>query len=182
MDSSNRQSRMTAYLMCSPYYYRLLILVYRCGHVRFLSVVESVKEQLDSFKKGFCSLIPQRLLKPFSSNDLLLLLCGQPVIDLQFMKDHTTYERYNADSPQIKWMWEVLEKNSDVRFLGYRFLLFIVGASDGKRDTMSEGSTKPAWYLGSHYVPPTFTTRRRKPLIARSAARTCSPTAVSVLN
>ena len=115
MDSSNRQSRMTAYLMCSPYYYRLLILVYRCGHVRFLSVVESVKEQLDSFKKGFCSLIPQRLLKPFSSNDLLLLLCGQPVIDLQFMKDHTTYERYNADSPQIKWMWEVLEKNSDVR-------------------------------------------------------------------
>ena len=94
--------------------------------VQFL-LVDSIKNYLDAFMRGFNELIPQDLIVPFTENQLELLISGMPTIDLQDMRRHTKYVGYESSSEQIVWFWQVVGTfNEEEKAM---LLQFITGSS-----------------------------------------------------
>jgi E3 ubiquitin-protein ligase HUWE1 len=71
---------------------------------------ESVKLQLESILTGLYEVIPRPYFSIFDENELELLLCGSPFIDLDDWKIFTVYEGgYNKDDEVIQLFWEFVE-------------------------------------------------------------------------
>merc|ERR1712196_370377 len=85
------------------------------------------KRQLGEFLRGFHEIVPRELVAPFDDNELELLICGLPEIDIEDLRAHTEYTGYTAASPQIVWFWDVV-RALDAEDLA-RLLLFITGTS-----------------------------------------------------
>ena len=77
-----------------------------------------IKEQLCSLKRGFNLLIPCDQLERFSPHELEVILSGQPVIDLDFIKKNTVLHGYSRSSAIVQWLWEVLESFSQASMKG----------------------------------------------------------------
>lgn len=90
-----------------------------------------VSEQLTAFLVGFYEVIPEALLSVFDFQELELLMCGLPTIDLEDWKSNTIYggelERKGDQHKVVKWWWEVLEEFSDEQRA--RLLQFVTGTS-----------------------------------------------------
>jgi E3 ubiquitin-protein ligase HUWE1 len=66
----------------------------------------AIEEQLFSLLRGFYEIIPRHAISIFSEQELELLICGMPDIDVEDLRVHTEYQGYTASSPQIRWFWE----------------------------------------------------------------------------
>eukprot|EP01061_Rhynchopus_euleeides_P025700 TRINITY_DN4174_c0_g1_i2.p1 TRINITY_DN4174_c0_g1~~TRINITY_DN4174_c0_g1_i2.p1 ORF type:complete len:1013 (+),score=509.00 TRINITY_DN4174_c0_g1_i2:269-3040(+) len=87
----------------------------------------TIKQQLTEFLKGFFDIIPRHLIKIFSPEELELLICGTPDIDIADWKANTDYVGYTNTSPQVRWFWQVVdEMEHDDRLL---LMQFITGSS-----------------------------------------------------
>ena len=65
---------------------------------------------------GLYEVVPQHLLFMFDHQELELLLCGVPVIDVDEWERHTVYKgRYNNQHQVVKWFWEAVREWSQVR-------------------------------------------------------------------
>ena len=71
-----------------------------------------IQEQLVSLKRGFNLLIPHDKLEHFSPHELEVILSGQPVISIDFIKRRTVHHGYSQSSAVVQWLWEVLESFS----------------------------------------------------------------------
>ncbi|KAI9911335.1 hypothetical protein PsorP6_008921 [Peronosclerospora sorghi] len=96
-------------------------------------VLESVSNQLLSFLTALYDVVPEGLLKLFDYQELELLMCGVPSIDVEDWKKHTDFKFFTHNFPtelelsNIMWFWEVVEemKNED----RVRLLQFATGTS-----------------------------------------------------
>ncbi|DAZ95116.1 TPA: hypothetical protein N0F65_009747 [Lagenidium giganteum] len=96
-------------------------------------VLESVSDQVLSFLTALYDVVPEGLLKLFDYQELELLMCGVPSIDVEDWKKHTDYKFFTHNYPtelelnNICWFWEVMEemKNED----RVRLLQFATGSS-----------------------------------------------------
>ena len=62
--------------------------------------------QLESIKKGICSIVPEPFLKTVSYNELEIWVCGKKHVDIDLLRRHTRYSGgLTDDSPQIKYFW-----------------------------------------------------------------------------
>ena len=93
-------------------------------HTHTNTHTECISQQLSSMKKGLNSLLPQSQLSDFSSYELEVILCGQLAVDVNFIRDKTSYIGYTAQSIMVKWLWEVLQSMSQVFSMG---ILFNIG-------------------------------------------------------
>jgi E3 ubiquitin-protein ligase HUWE1 len=57
---------------------------------------------------GFHDIIPAELVSIFTEQELELLISGLPDIDIEDWKAHSTYQNYDASSPQIQWFWRAV--------------------------------------------------------------------------
>lgn len=90
-------------------------------------LVESVREQLDNFMKGFHEIIPPDLISIFNEQELELLISGLPDIDVDEWKNNTEYHNYSASSPQIQWFWRAVRSfDKEERA---KLLQFVTGTS-----------------------------------------------------
>ena len=90
-------------------------------------LVESVREQLDNFLKGFHEIIPPDLISIFNEQELELLISGLPEIDVDEWKNNTEYHNYSASSPQIQWFWRAVRSfDKEERA---KLLQFVTGTS-----------------------------------------------------
>ena len=91
----------------------------------------SVKPQLNELLLGFFDVIPEPLLTIFDYQELELIMCGLPHIDLDDWKAHTEYsgeyEELCIHHPTVEWFWETLEEFNDE--MKARLLLFVTGTS-----------------------------------------------------
>jgi hypothetical protein len=99
-----------------------------CLKYRMLGMV---KPQLNELMLGFFDVIPEPLLTIFDFQELELLMCGLPNIDMDDWKDHTEYsgdyDQTGADDPTCQWFWEVVEEfDQEMRA---RLLQFVTGTS-----------------------------------------------------
>lgn len=87
----------------------------------------NVKEQIDAFLGGFHEIISKELISIFNAKELELLISGMPNFDVTDLKANTQVRGYTMDSPQIIWLFELLE--SFDKHEQALFLQFVTGSS-----------------------------------------------------
>lgn len=90
-----------------------------------------VLKQSTELLLGFFDVIPEPLLTVFDFQELELLMCGLPKIDMDDWKEHTEYmgdfSFTRSRHEVVKWFWEVVEEY-DQEFKA-RLLQFVTGTS-----------------------------------------------------
>jgi len=82
----------------------------------------------NELRSSFFSIIIENYVSLFNSDELELIINGQPFIDVEDWKQNTMYQGgYNENSMVIKWFWEILSSFSQEN-LG-KFLQFCTGTS-----------------------------------------------------
>ena len=77
---------------------------------------EQCREQLAQLLRGLYEVIPQHLLVMFDHQELELLLCGLPEINVDDWEAHTEYKgAYSEDNQIIRWFWQIVREWSQVR-------------------------------------------------------------------
>jgi E3 ubiquitin-protein ligase HUWE1 len=71
-----------------------------------MRMTKLIEKQLIELMTGFYEIIPRHLITPFSEQELELLICGMPDVDVEDLRCHTEYQGYSASAPQIRWFWE----------------------------------------------------------------------------
>ncbi|TNV74568.1 hypothetical protein FGO68_gene5813 [Halteria grandinella] len=87
----------------------------------------AIQKQIDAFLEGFHELIPKELVSIFNFKELELLISGLPHFDLEDLKANTEFSGYSHSSPQVQWLWEVLEVFESAERA--EFLQFVTGSS-----------------------------------------------------
>ena len=88
----------------------------------------SIEEQVKAFSVGFDSLISNHDIKIFTPNELDLLICGMPTIDVKDFRNHTEFVHpYTAETPVVKFFFNVISKWDNERLA--KLLLFMTGSS-----------------------------------------------------
>jgi len=87
-----------------------------------------ITKQMESFMKGFTEIVSANQIQIFDAQEMELLMCGYPDVDIQDWKKNTLYKGdYNQNSPAIQWFWKaVLLMDSESRI---RLLQFVTGTS-----------------------------------------------------
>ncbi|KAL7430386.1 hypothetical protein ACHAXM_002168, partial [Skeletonema potamos] len=87
--------------------------------------------QLNELLLGFFDVIPEPLLTIFDFQELELLMCGLPEIEMEDWKSHTEYSgEYDRDGPNhevCRWFWEIVSEYDHE--LKARLLQFVTGTS-----------------------------------------------------
>jgi hypothetical protein len=94
-------------------------------------MLDQVKPQLNELMLGFFDVIPEPLLTIFDFQELELLMCGLPEIDMEDWKQNTEYsgeyDETGATHLACEWFWEVVEEfDQEMRA---RLLQFVTGTS-----------------------------------------------------
>lgn len=94
-------------------------------------MMDRVKDQLTELLLGFFDVIPEPLLTVFDFQEIELLMCGLPKIDMDDWREHTEYsgeyEYVNGDYPTCHWFWEVVDEFDHE--MKARLLQFVTGTS-----------------------------------------------------
>lgn len=95
-------------------------------------MMDRVKPQLTELLLGFFDVIPEPLLTIFDFQELELLMCGVPVIDIDDWMANTAYHGYfeqkGASAKTVQWFWEVVRDEFDQETKA-RLLQFVTGTS-----------------------------------------------------
>jgi E3 ubiquitin-protein ligase NEDD4 len=87
--------------------------------------------QLTELLLGFYDVVPEPALTVFDANELELVLCGLPTIDLEDWQANTLYkgnfEIRGRSHPVVQWFWEVVSEFDDE--MKARLLQFSTGTS-----------------------------------------------------
>lgn len=71
-------------------------------------LLECVRPQLEALREGFNRVLDLKHYDIFDEQELELMICGLPTIDVEDWHRNTNYDGYSADSPQIKWFWSAV--------------------------------------------------------------------------
>ncbi|KAK6635852.1 hypothetical protein RUM44_001106 [Polyplax serrata] len=86
----------------------------------------SIYEQFRAFYLGFHSVCASNALIMLRPEEVEMLVCGSPNLDLNELRKVTEYDGYKPDDPMIIEFWDVLQSLSDE--LKKKFLLFTTGS------------------------------------------------------
>ena len=94
-------------------------------------MLDRVKPQLNELLLGFFDVIPEPLLTIFDFQELEVLMCGLPEIDMSDWMEHTEYsgeyDGIGVEHQSCKWFWEVVtEFDQEMKV---RLLQFVAGIS-----------------------------------------------------
>ena len=108
-------------------------------------VATSVSQQLASLAQGLYAVIPKEMLSVFDHQELELLICGIPDIDVDDWKKNTIYAGEKDERLTI-WFWNVVEEFTNEQKA--RLLQFTTGSArvpvqGFKALTMSDGRICP---------------------------------------
>lgn len=90
--------------------------------VRQRRLVES-RAQVAAMRRGLAAMVPIDALSLFTWEELELLVCGKPDIDVEVLKQHVRYEGFHREDPTVAMLWEtVAEFSPKERALFLRFV------------------------------------------------------------
>jgi len=94
-------------------------------------VLDRVKDQLKELLVGFYEVVPEALMIVFDFQELELVMCGLPEIEMDDWKVHTEYlgeyQNKKHNHQVCTWFWEVVDDYSEE--LRARLLQFVTGTS-----------------------------------------------------
>jgi hypothetical protein len=89
----------------------------------FAARLEESKKQVEAIRKGLNQVVPLRMLSLFNWHDLEVLVCGNPVIDVETLRRHTIFNGYTQSSNVIKYFFKALHSfNTQERQMFLRFV------------------------------------------------------------
>ena len=92
-------------------------------------MLHRTKDQIAELLMGFYDVAPEPALTVFDPNELELMLCGLPTIDIDDWEKNTIYTGgLTADHIVVKWFWEVVRNDLD-KEMRARLLQFVTGTS-----------------------------------------------------
>lgn len=95
-------------------------------------MLERVRLQLTELLLGFFDVVPEPVLSVFDSNELELILCGLPTIDMDDWEANTKYAGRFKDLGNthkvVQWFWEIVRNDFDQEMKA-RLLQFVTGTS-----------------------------------------------------
>jgi len=95
-------------------------------------MLERIRPQVTELLLGFYDVIPEPLLTIFDFQELELMMCGLPTIDMDDWKKHTqyagTFEHTKQSTQVCKWFWDVVCNEFDQEMRA-RLLQFVTGTS-----------------------------------------------------
>jgi hypothetical protein len=71
-------------------------------------LTKNVELQLNAIKEGLFELIDEDLISIFTENELELLICGIPEINVEDWQNNTIYNGYSKNSRNIVWFWRAV--------------------------------------------------------------------------
>ena len=85
------------------------------NRIKYCELVEKIRLnesqlQMNAIKKGLETVIPPGALKLLSYNELETLVCGEPIIDVELLKENTQYKGCLESDLIIIWFWKLLEE------------------------------------------------------------------------
>jgi len=88
------------------------------------------RRQSEAFLRGIQCVLPLAWLKMFDPYELNILISGSTQgFDVEDLKRNSVYSGgYQADSPVVQWLWELLKNNTTPEDMG-RFLMFATSCS-----------------------------------------------------
>jgi hypothetical protein len=91
--------------------------------------LDRTKPQITELLLGFFDVIPEPALTVFDPNELELILCGLPTIDIDDWESNTNYSgSSNEGDDVVKWFWEIIRDEFDQEMRA-RLLQFVTGTS-----------------------------------------------------
>lgn len=94
-------------------------------------MLDRINAQLAEFLSGCYDVVPHALMSVFDHQELELVLCGVPTIDVDDWKKNTRYRGAYAASKErhkvVKWFWDFIAKLDET--MRARFLQFVTGTS-----------------------------------------------------
>lgn len=95
-------------------------------------MLDRIKPQLTELLLGFFDVIPEAPLTVFDANELELILCGLPTIDMDDWERNTNYsglfENKGKSAKAVQWFWEIVRDDFDTEMKA-RLLQFVTGTS-----------------------------------------------------
>ena len=95
-------------------------------------MLDRTKLQTAELLLGFFDVIPEPALTVFDPNELELILCGVPTIDMDDWESNSiysgSYEELAHTDQVVKWFWEVVRDDFDQEMKA-RLLQFVTGTS-----------------------------------------------------
>ena len=85
------------------------------------------KYQIQAIRSGLEQVIPIGLLKLLSWNELEMLVCGKPILDVELLRENTLYSGCSENDELIKNFWKCLEEFTAEERASY--LRFVWGRS-----------------------------------------------------
>ena len=85
------------------------------------------KLQIDAIRSGLEQVIPIGILKLISWNEIEMLVCGKPILDVELLKENTVYRGFNENDTVISYFWKCIEEFSTEERASY--LRFVWGRS-----------------------------------------------------
>ncbi|CAH0394454.1 unnamed protein product [Bemisia tabaci] len=89
--------------------------------------MRGIEQQFLALHKGFTEVVPAHLMRPFDERELELIIGGLGSIDINDWKQNTRLKHCTADTPVVKWFWEIVESYSEE--MKARLLQFVTGSS-----------------------------------------------------
>lgn len=71
-------------------------------------LTESIKDQIEAFRKGFDEVVPQKLVSIFSAPELQLLLNGLPDINVEDWRANTELHQLQQSDAVVSWFWRAV--------------------------------------------------------------------------
>ena len=73
-------------------------------------MTNAIQLQINSFLDGFHGVVPASLVAIFNENELELLMCGVPEIDVDDWQKNTKYNNYDEEDVIIQYFWEIVRE------------------------------------------------------------------------
>ncbi len=95
-------------------------------------MLDRIRPQLTELLLGFYDVVPEPLLSIFDFQEIELMMCGLPTIDMKDWMKHTQYtgafEKTKGSIQVCKWFWEIVKDDFDQEMKA-RLLQFATGTS-----------------------------------------------------
>ncbi|TRM55987.1 hypothetical protein BD626DRAFT_414843 [Schizophyllum amplum] len=84
-----------------------------------------VQRQTEAFRKGLNGIVPIGLLQDFTEQELSVLFCAAPNVDMKIWMTRTRYTGYTSTDLVIMWFWKCVNEWTDAQRA--KLLLFVTG-------------------------------------------------------
>jgi hypothetical protein len=64
--------------------------------------------QMNAVRRGLATIVPQHLLTVFTWRELEEMVCGAPTMDIELLRNMTSYKSYESSDKTIQYFWEVI--------------------------------------------------------------------------